>query len=56
MRLWSTGVPEVGRVRRVGQVGRDGWYAVHQSTTIKPAEVARAENTADWQNRRQAEK
>ena len=56
MRLWSTGVPEVGRVGQVGQVGRDGWYAEYQSTTIKPAEVARAKNTADRKNRRQAEK
>ena len=48
MRLWSIGVLVVGRVRRVRQVGRDGWYAEFQSTTIKTAGVARAENTADW--------
>ena len=37
--------PVVGLVRPVGQVGRGGWYAVYQLTTIKPA---RGGDTADW--------
>ena len=38
----------VGRVRPVGQVGHDTWYAVCHATTIKPAGLARAGNLVNW--------